>query len=192
MDHGRSNGQGLADDASSLERPSGPMRAMFAFGRFVGFVLFAGPALLIVAAIVLLPAYQKMQMVAHERDCERQRIESYQQHIRKQQELLSRAPEDAQVTRVAAMEMLRLSPRNEVVVEDPTMPKIAVGTIFVTPQAQPDLPSGWLVDMAGKIQDPATRRGLFLLAAVAMLAAVFLFAPPGSYRRKSAEEDAAG
>jgi hypothetical protein len=162
---------------------SSPFSFVFALGRFVGFGLLAVPALLIVASVVLLPAYQSMLNTQHQRDCVRADNDAIKAYIAQTERLIRQAPEDEQLTKRLRMAYDRVAAPNEVTVEDPSLPPSVPGVVRVIRGKKSPAPSGLLVSMAGKVQDPSTRRGLFLLAGLAMLGAIFLFAPADKYKQ---------
>ena len=77
-----------------------------------------------------------------------------------------------------------LLPNNEVIVfrGQPLRPPPDVVVPVRLPRPTP--PSGWMIAAATKLQKPPTRRGLGLLATGALVAAMFLFAPPETYTRR--------
>ena len=162
---------------------SSPFGFVFALGRFVGFALLAVPAILIVASVVLLPAYQSMLNTLHQRDCARADNEAIKAYIAQTERLIRQAPEDEQLTMRLRMAYDRVVAPNEVTVEDPPLPPSTPGVVRVIRGKKPPAPSGLLLSMADKVQDPSTRRGLFLLAGLAMLGAIFLFAPADKYKQ---------
>ena len=61
---------------------------------------------------------------------------------------------------------------------------LAPGDISVIEAPRPQKPNSWLMEAARKVENPPTRRGLLLLFAGAITAAVYLFDPGGRRRRK--------
>ena len=174
-------------DEPAVDTPR-DLNFLFAFGRFVGFLLLAVPALAIVAAVVLLPAYQSMKAMEYQRDRTRAVIATYRDRIKATRRVIEEAPADEQLTLQVRMAQERLLPPNEVVVVDPKAPPMPPpGSVTGPVRPMPPPPSDALLSMAQKIQSPATKRGLFLLAAAAMLAAMFLFSPPEKYNAEKKE-----
>ncbi len=179
---GSSSSAAAGKDGPAAES-SGGLGFLYGLGRFVGFMLLAGPALAIIAGIVLLPAYKSMKTTQYERDCRRSANAQYKEYLDAVNRQIAEAPEDEQFTLRLRMEQGRLMPPGEVAIEVPNDPgEHPPGTIYAAPSTKPAPPSGLLLTMADRVADPATRRGLLLLAAVAMLAALFLFAPPEKYQ----------
>ncbi len=172
---------------TSSQRQDAPngLGFLYAMGRFVGFCLLAVPALLIVASVVLLPAYQGMLNTLHQRDCIRADNQAIKAYIEQTERLIRQAPEDEQFTLRLRMAYDRVVTPNEVVVEDPSLQPSVPGVVRVVAAPKPPPPSNLLLSMADKVQNPSTRRGLFLLAGLAMLAAVFLFAPAEKYKQST-------
>jgi hypothetical protein len=170
-------------DEGIEEVPAG-LRFIFGFGRMVGFLLLAVPALATIGAITLLPTYQSMMASLHQRDVRQAEIGTSQDFVVATEKMISRLPEDEDTTRRLVMLQQRLLPRNEVVMIDPgEKPAPPPGVIVPDRRAKPAAPSDMFLSMADKLKNPGTRRGLFLLAAGAMLAAMFLFAPADRYRQ---------
>jgi hypothetical protein len=164
------------------QRPAG-LRLLFGLGVFGGFLLLAVPALATLAAVVLLPAYQRMAATEYQRDCLAADIAAFKEYVAANERLIDRAPQDEDLTRRLAIVQQRLLPRNEVVVMDPNAPPAPPpGVIVPDLKPRPEPPSNMLLRMAAKVRNPGTCRGLFLLAAGAMLAAMFLFSPADEYQ----------
>ncbi len=180
MEHGTSN--------ESPRQLSLIVRGLLALGRFIMFLVLAVPAMAIVAAVILLPAYQGLLGTQYQRDCLKSDLAVYESTITKRDQMIQQAPEDEQLTANIAMAQTGMVPKNVVVLYDPDGPKIpAPGQILSTAQPHPPKPSGLAMTMADKVQDPSTRRGLFLLAGMGMLAALFLFA--SDERQQGRKED---
>ena len=155
---------------------------LFGFGRFVGFLLLALPALAIVAALVLLPAYQQMSAKTYDLEKLRTDNSAFKDYIAENERMIRDAAEDEVLTMRLRIAQARLGVRNEVTLVDPNAPPAPPPGVIVPPQrSYPAPPANLLLSMAGKLQDANTRRGLFLLAAMAMMAAMFLFASPEKY-----------
>jgi hypothetical protein len=162
---------------------------LFAFGRFVGFLLLVLPALATVAALTLLPEYQQMTAKAYELDKLRTDNQSFKDYVAANERLIEQASEDEVLTTRLRISHERLLPRNEVVVVDPNAPPVPPpGVIVPAKRAYGPKPENLLLSMAGKLNDENTRRGLFLLSAVAMMAAMFLFASPEKYAQLPAKK----
>jgi len=157
---------------------------LHAAGRLVGFVLLVGPAMAAVGAVVLLPPYARLAQRQYRRDCERARTARLEAVSDAQQQLIAALPHDKVLTARLAMRQESLWPEREVVVVDPGRPsERPPGMIPASAAPDPPPPDGVLIRWAAKLADPATRRGLFILAAGTMLAAMLLFAPPSRYRQ---------
>lgn len=182
---------GSGNDGSTAFQavPSGGLSFLYGFGRFVGFLLLAVPALATLGALVLLPAYQQMTAKACELEKLRTDNLSFKDYVAANERLIQQASEDEVLTMRLRISQERLLPRNEVVVLDPSAPASAPpGVIVPVRRAYPAQPSNLLLSMAGKLSDANTRRGLFLLSAMAMMAAMFLFASPEKYVHPTTKE----
>ncbi len=176
--------------AEAAHRPRRPPAGgegswLCALGRFTGFALFAALAVTILAGMVLVPAYARLAQARHERACQqviledlRARCEAGERHIQE----LSRDP--ALTTWLLASHW-GLQPAREVILADPDAAPVPVPRLVrTTPLKMPTPPGGRLLRAADKLRRPATRRGLFFVAALSLAAAMLLFAPPATYRRR--------
>lgn len=165
--------------------PAPPDGVLFAAGRMIGFVALAGLGMAIVAALVLLPGYVRMQTALYERDCERIASAELEATAGANARLIADLPSNPVLTKRLAMSQGDLLPDNEVIVSkgQPTHPPPDV--VVPARYARPAPPDGWAFAAAVKLQNPPTRRGLMLLAAGALLVAMFLFAPPEKYARRA-------
>ena len=161
---------------SNEKAPSGGLKFVYASARFVGFLLLAVPAMATLAALVLLPEYGQMKAKGYELDKVRTDNQSFRDYVTKQEDLLKQASEDEVLTMRLRISTEGLLPKNEVMVVDPNAPKSAPpGVIVPVRRAYPPRPTDSLLAMGTKIEDPNTRRGLFLLSAMALMAGMFLF-----------------
>ncbi len=134
-----------------------------------------------VAALVLLPAYARMQIALYERDCDRVAVVELAATAAANTRLIADLPTNPVLTKRLALSQGDLLPNNEVIVfkgqPDHHPPDVIIPVRYVRPAP----PEGWLIRAAAKAQNPPTRRGLLLLATGALLVALFLFAPPEKY-----------
>lgn len=136
--------------------------AAAALGRAMGFIVLAGPALAIIAALVLLPAHASLV-------CTRHRLT-----IRKAQARRAETLADGNNRLIRAIPNDRSLARRLVLRTVPGAP----GLLRPAPLRSPRRPSGWLLDVGYRLQKPALRRGVFAVACLTLAAAMFLFAPP--------------
>jgi hypothetical protein len=136
-------------------------------------------ALTILAGVVLLPPHARLQTLEHQRDCRAVRLQEARDTCAAMDRLLTVGVLDPVLTERQARGVLGWFPTGEVVVIDPNIrPEIASGVLSPVRYPDPPAPAGWDMDLARKVQAPARRRGLFVLASAMMLAAVLIFAPP--------------
>jgi hypothetical protein len=152
---------------------------LFAFGRFVGFTVLAGVALAILATLILLPAYARLSAAQYELDCRKAQIADEETQIAYNERYRSATTQDPVLVKRLAMSQFNLKPRDEVVVAPPgAAAPPPPGAVPPRRHPRPSPPDNLLLRTAAKVETPSTRRGLFLTAAGAMLAAMFLFAAP--------------
>jgi len=168
----------------SSKTANAPRRPGKAAAQTVCFAILAGGALAVLAAVVLLPAYARLSGARYELGCLKANLADAEALIAANQRLIEALPEDEILTKRLAMSQLGLWPVDEVIVIDP----VAAGPpalIRPTRHARPAPPAGRLTSLAGRLERLPARRGLFGLAAGAILAAMFLFAPSEKRRKNS-------
>jgi len=160
---------------------------MDSVGRFVGFLMFAGPAMLILAALILLPAWKHYALAKYEADC-RQTLLVDQRNLAL--DCRSRVIRDIQDNEVLTERLLMsqtpMTPANQTVVVDPSLPPWSPMMINPIKLPPPPPPQGRLLQLASKLENPTTKLGLLLVMIGAGLAAVFLYGPPAP-RKQIAE-----
>ena len=156
-----------------------------AIGRMVGFCLLAGVSLAILAAVLLLPEYARLAWARHELAGWEAAVADKRAQIAANERLEAALPLDPVLTKRLAMNQRGLLPADEVVVLDVAGGRPLPPAVVHPPRhPRPTAPSGWLMRAAQRMSRPPLRRGLLLLAAVAMLAAMFLFGPREKRRRE--------
>jgi len=166
-------------------RNDGPAQAggwLFGLGRMVGFILLSGSAMVVLAAVVLLPPYAKLAQSRYELACADASINDADLLVRATQRLIEALPQDPVLAKRLAMSQSDLTPSNERVIVDPSVPPLPPPDMVIPVQSpRPAPPSGLMIEAASRISNPATRRGLLFLSATALLAGMFLFASPDRY-----------
>ncbi len=138
-----------------------------AIGRGLGFIILAGLGMAILAALVLIPAWANAVRAQASLAVETARTVHQENKIATRARLINATPYDPIVTRRLAK-------------------GAAVNDLVHAPalEAQPQ-PSGWELELADKITQTKTRRGLFFVAIVSLAGAIFLFGPPPRVRQPS-------
>jgi hypothetical protein len=150
--------------------------------RTISFFLLVATGMAVLLAVVLLPAWAECLQVEYQRDGEKADLADIQELLAAYNRKIRSIETDTQLARRHALGILGLDPGGLAVelVTDTT--NLTPGEISVTPSPRPDAPSDWLIAAAQKVEDPPTRRGLLLLAAGAVITAVYLFDPSGRRR----------
>jgi len=162
---------GAARGARPPERSCPPVRA-------AGFFLLAGAAVASLAGAVLLPAWARLAEVRYELACLRAEIADAEAQIAANDRLITALPTDEVLARRLAMSQNLYWPRNEIVVVDPNAPPAETPDVVCGPRhPRPPRPAGLLIRAGKKLEKASKRRGLLLLAAAALAAALFGFAP---------------
>lgn len=151
---------------------------MAAAGRLLGFVLLAGPALLIIAGVVLLPAYARLLDARHERDSLQAKNDNDEVLTVAYQRLIDAIPNDQVLAKRLAMREFGFLPRNErPIPAGAHASPYDAGLVQTTGRESPADPNGWASRTAGRLQSPVSRTFLLLFAIVTLLAAMMLSDP---------------
>ena len=166
---------------SESDRPEALASGM---ARGVSFLLLAGLAMAVIAAVALLPAYTRLNQVTIEDD----RIDAvnayYQRHIDVNRRLIEAVPGDRILAKRMAMRRFGSLPRAEYVVagtEDHSASQASA--VFVEPPARPQPVENWTTAIAAKLSNPETRMILLAVAAASLVAAVLFTGAPRRKRK---------
>ena len=126
----------------------------------MGFIILAGLAMAIVAALVLMPAWASS--------------------VRAEYDLAAKRPDIEHGTKIIAARarLINAIPHDPVVNERYIKGTVRQDLIHAPVVEYPPEPSGWMLELADKLAQPKTRRGLFFVACVSLAGGMFLFAPP--------------
>jgi hypothetical protein len=129
-------------------------------GRGMGFMILAGLAMGIIAALVLMPAWARS--------------------VRAEYDLAAKRPDIEHSTKIVAARarLINAIPHDPVVNERYAKGTVRQDLIHAPVVQYPPKPSGWMLGLADKLAQPKPRRGLFFVACVALAGGMFLFAPP--------------
>ena len=164
-----------------------PAGAPAAIGRFAVFALLAGTALVLVTAVVLLPAHERLAWAEYERDCLAAKNADDAALILANERLIAAAPDDPVLTKRLAMRQFGVLPRGEAIIPvDASPAPFGRRLTAVAPHPRPPKPAGWMIYSAARVRDPVTRTILLLLAVVLFLAAVILSDRPQKKRSPAA------
>ena len=146
-------------------------------GRAAGLLMVAGPAVAILAGLVLLPSYASLAQAEYELGCLRATVADAKAQVQANERLIAALPVDQVLTKRLAENQLPCRPQHEVIV--PVAPqKRPPDLVQPQPRRRPARPPRWVMTAARKMQNPPIRRGLLLLAIGALITAVYLFTPP--------------
>jgi len=177
----------MAPPSGTRADPTEPAAALASLGRFVSFAMLAGAALALVAAVALLPAYQRLAWAQYERDCLAAKNADDAALILANERLIAAAPDDPVLTKRLAMRQFGVVPRSEVIILVDVGPApFGRRLTAVAPHPRPPRPGGWMIYAAGRVRDPTTRTILLLLAVALFLAAVILSDLPQTKRTPAA------
>jgi len=175
-----------ADQSGERSRRTALLRAA---GRGVGFVLLCGAALAIQAGVVLLPEYAELRQDLYARSREAATVADMEALAEAQDRLIAKLPTDPVLTKRIAMRQQDYWPDKSVATAEPgRQASRAPCAVRLAPHRRPAPPSAWLARASGKLANPATRRGLWLVSVGLLLAAVLMFASGhthGSRRKKA-------
>lgn len=171
----------MAAGAEANTGPSAGDSFIGALARLTGFITLAGMAVAILAGVVLLPAYARVENAKYERDCVLAYNQDARTLIRINDRLIQHLPDDDILTLRLLNSQQALLSGGEVRIpaaDGPARPPDMVEP----PRSAPPVPTdNAFTRAAARIVNPRTRRGLLLMAAGAIATAMLLFGP----RRKS-------
>jgi len=149
-------------------------------GRFFGFAIVAGMAFALLATVVVLPAAARLDKARADRDALAYQTDVYDTLIAYRTALIASVKTDPLQT-----ERLLMTQRNyrrpgeaAYALDDvPADPPVLDAIKAQLPAPRPASPT--LGTLSRRVQRPATRRGLLLLAGLLMVLAAVMFLPPG-------------
>ncbi len=155
---------------------------MDAVGRVIGFLMMAVPAMAILAGVVVVRPYASMLQAEYDEACTQARVADAEAQVQANERLITTLPTDQVLTKRLAESQLPVTPQHEMIIPSVapfaglkrSMPDLVVPE----PSPRPAPPPQWFMTAAGKLQNPATRRSLLLLALGGLITAVYLFTPP--------------
>ncbi len=140
-------------------------------GRFLGFLMFAGPAMLILAALILLPAYKGMVMRAYGDKCRATAIDEKNLYLDCRSRVIHDIPESELLTERLLISQTPMRPANQTIVVDKSLP--AWSPMMINPIKLPPPPSPYTqkvfyflglrlapLEMADKLENPTTKLGM--------------------------------
>jgi len=142
----------------------------------VGFITLAAAAAAVLAGVMILPEYARWARTEHELAREQALTDELQSLRDAQARLIAALDNDPVLIKRLAVFQAGLTPADENEF-GPAEPHLPPGVIHIEKRNLPPAPAGPAIALAGRVEDPATRRGLLLLAAAALLCGMFLFAP---------------
>jgi hypothetical protein len=134
-------------------------------------------ALTILAGVVLLPPWARLREAQYQRDQLLAGTREAERIIKVNERLLDALPTDPVLAVRLARTQLELIPPHEMLMLEPDSPRAQPMARIKSP-AQPTPPRPRLMRIASRLREPRLRRGLLLMAAISMLAGMFLFLPP--------------
>ena len=161
--------------------------ALNAFGRMLGFAAVAGMAFALLAAVVLLPAWHRLDRARADRDLLAAQVELHEQYIQHEGRLIESIKSDPIQTERLLMEQQNYHYPGEqrvAIPEAPVDPPLLEVLAAQTPRPRPASPL--LAAMSRRVQRPRIRRGVLLLSGVMGALAVLMFLPPTTAGKKAA------
>ncbi len=175
---------GIKDSRQSTEHTQPSKQGSFAAAvvRFVGFYAMVTAALAVLAGVVLLEPYARLQKASHRGKCYNLRLDEAKATIAAMDRLRAHGPTNEVLTKRLAWSRLGMYPRNEVVVmnssPDPDSEAPRPGCLTRIHYPAPPEPDSWMIQAASLVRTPARRNAMLVLAVSMFLAALLLFASP--------------
>lgn len=146
-----------------------------AIGRWIGFLLLAGTASAVLAAVILLPEYAALREDRYQRDLEVANMRDLENLLIANERMLVALNEDPVFVERVAMSMGYFAPAEGDVARMGSVSGPPPGIVITHPVDRPEPPwDGWMI-AARRLSNPATRRGFFLLGVGLLMMAFFFF-----------------
>jgi hypothetical protein len=144
----------------------------------MGLLITAGTAIAILAAVVLLPAWYWREKARVQRDELARTVRTQQEYVGYKQGLIEAVKRDPRPNAQLLMlqQHVHLPDEAPVAVEAPADPRVDQMLAARAPHVQP--PDHLVMHLAERMIEPATRRGMLLVAGVLMVLAMIMFQPP--------------
>jgi hypothetical protein len=150
-------------------------------GRLVGFAALTGMGLSILACVVLIPPYARLQRARYLKACNQATNTDYRSKIQAETFFLENLQTDEILIERQAASTLGGLLDPDRFGELSRRPHMPANAVEIAPAPRPDPPSGWIIRTADRLEDVRIRRGLCVLAGVSLLAAMLLFSNPAKY-----------
>lgn len=151
---------------------------MDAVGRMIGFVMMAGPAMAILAGVVVVRPYASMLQTEYDEACAQARVADAKAQVQANKRLITTLPTDQVLTKRLAESQLPVTPQHEIIIPFAGLKRTVPDLVVPDRSPRPAPPPRWLMTAAGKLANPSIRRSLLLLALGGLITAVYLFTPP--------------
>ncbi len=153
-------------------------------GGLVGFLLLSLAAVGILGAVVLLPEYTRLKNDEYRVQCEAATVKDLESLVKTNERFFAavKGGDPVETSRLA-MSICSYVPTNETVIPIRSRLPSTPGVVKINPAPRPPKPDDMLIRYSARVENPATRRGLCLIAGGLMLAAMFLYATPGRRRQ---------
>jgi len=146
-------------------------------GRVTGFLLLATPAVAVLAAMILLPAYNHLQQQKYELACLEVVAQEKEDLANTRGRLIRRLPEDDRLTEQLYIAQTNLTPADAEIVTDPSRPPRDPLRITVPSRPLPPPPNDRWLALGHTIEQPQIRAGLLLIAGAGLFGSLFMFSP---------------
>ncbi|MFW6153907.1 MAG: hypothetical protein ACOC95_01705 [Planctomycetota bacterium] len=148
-------------------------------GRLLGFAIVAGMALALLATVVVLPAWARLDKARADREALVYRTAVYDRLIAYRTELIDAVKTDPLQTERLLMAQRNYRRPGEAVYALDDVPADPPVLQAIKAQLPPPRPtSATLATLSRRVQRPATRRGVLLLSGLLMVLATVMFLPP--------------
>lgn len=153
-------------------------------GRTFVFLILATPAMVILAALILLPGWISHQTTWYDGEIQKAEIADTQLRIAGNEATIKAADNDPIFLKRLAISLLGMLQRDERIVDNPNLPPSTPAVVKITPHPRPSPPNDWFYQMGLRLQNRRTQIGLAVLSFAALAAAIFIFPTPRKYITK--------
>lgn len=169
---------GVGSRSNGLGRPAASRQPA---GGAVWSIAMAGLSMVILAGVVLLPAYAELVHTDYQLRCLQAKLANAEAWTAVNERLIRDLPDDRVVIERLARSQFRWLPDNEQVMIDPKLDHSAAPRLVNVPaHPLPPRPRSAALTMATVVKNATTRNCLLLIAAAAMILSLLVFGPTRS------------
>lgn len=173
-------------DPSPGQSDAPPPGQRLGFGRMFGFIIVAGMAMAILAAVVCLPPLRRLERQRRAHAELQAQVDSNDRLVAYRQREITLTKVDPVVTERLLIRQQHYQPAGQRFVAVPGIeqdPPIAAALAVQPPPPTPEHP--WVATLTDRAENPRTRRGMLALAGLLLTGAMVFFSPSDRRRKRA-------